>query len=125
MAGGVELDQELPPFHSHARDSHVRQVVAPTNTLWKMLLKGRGLGGVSWQQDIQRRFLDKPISLETIVCTFKNRMNVFNSVSLSFFTLKMNGFSPGCTVRVSGGLGEHFLYISLTYDSHLITQINI
>lgn len=41
-------------------------------------LRGRGfhLKGVIWQQDIQRLFLDKPISIETITGTFKNRMKV-------------------------------------------------
>lgn len=92
-------------------------------------LRGRGfhLKGVIWQQDIQRLFLDKPISIETITGTFKNRMKVCFQFSFVELLRPSDEWLLTHTQSVSERYGERFFYISLSelQASQLVTQISI
>lgn len=122
-AGGC-LPRASGPLDGHAVKSLALQVpYRKTNIrerFWKVF---------SRQQDKDFSKL-KPISIETITCTFKNRTDaVFNSASWSSFTVKRNGFLPTHTVQVPEGFGEHFFFFTflfLAYDGIIgLTQMNI
>lgn len=75
--------------------------------------------GVSWQQDIQRLVFGKPISIETTVCTFKNRMSFQFSVAE-----RLHPYDEWLLPRpqsTSRRIRERFFYI-LTHNSHGYTS---
>lgn len=77
-------------------------------------LRGRGfrLKGVIWQQDIHRLFLEKPIAIETITGTFKNRMEVCSQFSFAELLHPSEEWLLTHTVRFREIRGTLFLHFS-------------
>lgn len=80
-----------------------------------MQYKEEVLKGVLRQQDIQRLLLDKPISIETIACTFKNRRNAVRGAgSLHPEDEWLLPRRTGQATRMWGALFLHFSFWLMT-----------